>query len=216
MYAYHIPGLDPRDGLDGLKRHPVGKRIAHAARWQLSAHPAGGALASWVGFPLLLSAYAAPIPTHDGMAFLPPKDWGANPRESLAREPSSAAIPVSLEQGAILVRQVTRAPRARRFAGAPGVGRPMGDLADAAMALWDRIANKEFIAFDDPGLAKVLFLAVAGCYRVTEEALDALGWLTTSDDYKILSAVFGLDPKAGPGAGDTSPSPPPGSSQDHG
>lgn len=210
MFAYRIPDLDPQGGHAALAAHPAGRRIAGVARWQLVAHPNGGSLATWLGHPFSPGSYGEGRPTHDGMTYFPPKEWPAD-RAALLRDKLPDHEAVELVNGRVLIGLALRAPRPRRFAGAPSLGKPSGDLADAAFALWDRLGAKEAIALDDPGLARVLFLAVAACYRVTEEALDDLGWLTTADDDAVTAVVFGLDPKSEPGAGGSSPSSPPGS-----
>jgi hypothetical protein len=212
MYAYHIHDLAPHGGMDALRAHPAGRRLVAVGRWQLAAHPAGGSLATWAGHPFSPSAYGEPVPTHDGMFFMPPKDWGKNPHGALARNPLPESAAVQCVNGDLLVGVATRSARPRRFAGGPSIGRPSGDLADAAFALWDRLANKDTVLVNDPGLSQVIFLGIQACYRVTEEALDALGWVTTADDDELIRGIFGLDPKPEAGAGAMSPSPAPASS----
>ena len=208
MFAYHIKDLDPMGGHAALAAHPAGKRLAHVGRWQLAAHPQGGSFATWAGSPSFPGAYGEGRETHDGMTFHPPKEWPTD-RAALLRERLPEHEAVDLTSGRVLIGIAMRAARKRRFS-TPGVGRPSGALADAAFELWDKLNGDSEILIDDPLLTRVLFLAVAACYRVTEEAMDDLGWLTTEDDNLVTSIVFGLDPKPAPGAGDTSASSPPG------
>lgn len=204
MFAYRIPDLEPSEGHAGLAAHPIAKRLAHVGKWQLVAHPMGGAFATWAGKPSFPAAYGEPRQTHDGLEFYPPKEWPTD-RALFLREKLPEHEAVDLVGGRVLVGVAMRAARKRRFS-VPGVGRPSGALADAAFELWDKINESHDVMIDDPLLTRVLFLAVAACYRVTEEAMDDLGWLTTEDDNAVTSVVFGLHPKPDAGAGDTSAS----------
>lgn len=199
MYAYRIPDFNASDGNLGLKSHPVAKRLVIAGPWQFVTHHLGGALATWKGASIKLEDYAAERPTDDGMFYLAPKRQ-LTPAD-VARDAISESVPVTFDSGVTIdIPIASRSPIVRRFTKASKFGGYAGEYAKTAYKLYDRIVAKEDILLGDDDLRRMIFLAVASNYRVTEEVLDDLEWLTTADDSKITEVAFGHGPKSSPAA----------------
>ncbi len=75
------------------------------------------------------------------------------------------------------------------------LGGPSDEFAKMAEEIW---ANKENILIRDPRLLRLVFLAIAQNYRITQELLDDLRWLTSKDIDPIYCCIMGLDPKTLP------------------
>ena len=196
-YAYRIPGETVRP--DGIATHPLAKRLAPAGPWQCCDSHDGGTLLTFKGASVSLDSYGPPQVCDDGLVYYPslvpltPADLGK------ANIPDS--VPVTLASGMTLSIPVARrSARKRSFTG-KAVGDYVSEFPRLAFSVYDRVQSDQAIKLDDRDLVRVIFLAVSLCYRVTEEVLSDLGWLSTADDDPIISAVFGLDPKAVAAAG---------------
>ena len=202
MFAFRIPDLSPEGGNEAVRLHPVAKRLAIAGPWQLAKHPDGGSFATWRGASAKWPDYGPPRTTHDGLFYHPPKDPTAMTPAALAKTDHRPDTTVVLSSGVTLsVPLATRGARRRRFGADIAVGEYVEEFSTAAFRLYDRVVSGEKPMENDADLCRVLYLAIATRYRVVEEALDDLGWLTTADDGVIIGAVFGSDPKASAAAG---------------
>lgn len=206
MYGFRIPDLGPEGGNEAVRLHPIAKRLAIAGPWQLGKHPDGGSFATWRGASARPADYGVPRPTHDGLFYFPPKDLATLTPSSLAKADHRPDTTVVLSSGVTLsIPLATRGARRRRFASDRAVGEYVEEFATTAFRLYDRVVSGEKPLESDADLCRVLYLAIATRYRVVEEVLDDLGWLTTADDGIVIGAVFGSDPKADAAAGGTSP-----------
>lgn len=204
MYSYRIPdGIGHTGGNAAVAAHPIAKRLAAFGPWQTSKHAEGGVLLSWVGGSTDVAMYGTPRATYDGLTFYP----SLTPirPENVARASVSESVDIDLVSGVRLSIPIAkRSARRRRFGCDDALGAFVDEYPTLAFKLFDRFADKEQVTIGDADLRRILFLAVAKNYRMTEEALDDSGWLTTEDDDAIISAAFGTDPKPVPAAGATS------------
>ncbi len=83
------------------------------------------------------------------------------------------------------------------------LGGPSDEFAQMAENIWE---NRSTILVRDPRLLRLIYLAIAQNYRVTQETLDDLNWVTSKDIDPIYCCIMGLDPKALADAEQTSPS----------
>jgi hypothetical protein len=204
VYAYRLPECTPQQISGGKIEHPSGARLNHAGPWQLAAHPHGGSLATWRGAPHHIGAYGEPQECADGLLYYPSK-VPLTP-EALARPRVPESVTIETHSGVTLAIPIaTRSPRRRMFAAASKVGGYIDEYPRLVFSIYDRLVAKEPMPMGDPDLCRMVFLAIAGCYRVTEEAMDQAGWLSTFDDDLIMGAAFGTNPKAEAAAGGTSP-----------
>ncbi len=75
------------------------------------------------------------------------------------------------------------------------LGGPSDEFAKMAEDVW---SCRNDIKVRDKRLLRLIFLAIAQNYRVTQETLDDLRWLTSKDIDPIYCCIMGLDPKALP------------------
>lgn len=205
MFAYHLPGVHPLS----TAGHPVAQRIQHAGPWQASSWRGGAALTfRSTGKPFNPDDYGHPVPIAGGCTFFPP----AGPVEPavLRRESLPPGQPLLMISGVTL--NVPRAETAPSFLvwdgdGLMQSGEPAQEWARLAWQAWDTRENTQQgqkMTASDALLALLTLRAVQASYRVTEEALSHLRWITTGDVGSILAILWGLDPKAVRLAADTS------------
>lgn len=195
MFAYRLPAAnDPFTAAE----HPSAKRLLVAGPWQYQAHPMGGVLMapkredgkSWA-----LDDFAAPLETADGLLFYAPK---AQPQPADFAKAVVNAVTVELRSGVRLnVALAAASPRKLIFSPSGiSTGDYLTEYARMAEELRQRALKDEVIHDDDPTAGKIVLLGIQQCYRVTEELLTFLGWVSTADFLPILMAAWGYDPKA--------------------
>jgi hypothetical protein len=202
--AYFIPG---KQSVDVAREMPELQRILPAGPWAtaLWAHPSQGwgVLAWWAD-----CAQPEPAPEQwrqcqDGL-------WYARaPRlatqEQLAKPNMPPAIDVQLASGrTISVPMALVAPRKLRF-GAQTVGDYATEFGQLAHQLHSAILAGTDMPQTHPLILGTMLRALELAYRVTDEILDDLEWLTDADVDPIICAVMGLDPKADAHAKTSSP-----------
>lgn len=204
MYGYRIGSLEPESGNEGVRTHPVAKRLAIAGPWQLGKHAEGGSFATWRGASASVADYGTPRQTTDGLWYFPPKDPATLTPSALGKADSRPDVTVVLSSGMTLsIPLAVRGARRRRFAADTALGEFVEEFTNTAFDFYDRVAAGEKPLESDPQLCRLLYLAIASRYRLTEEAMDDARWLTTADDAIVIRAVFGSDPKAVAAAGGT-------------
>lgn len=209
MYAYTIPWIDGQEGRPGvesgqeaLAADPRSRRLLIAGPWALTKWHGPGAIAIWRGASKNAEDYLAPVPTEDGMQYLGSKVQLT--ASALAKAEACPDVTVKLACGQELsIALATSGGRKRIFASKAAIGAPVEDFHRLAVAICDRIDAQTAVPLDDPDFAQLLYLAIARRYRVTAEALDQWGIITTSDDAPIFKALTGSSPKAGAAAGAT-------------
>ncbi len=204
MYAYRLPQCEPQQIAGEKIEHPSGARLNIAGPWQLAKHSHGGSLATWKGSPHHVGAYGDPVECSDGLIYYPSKVPLTPDNCARVRIPES--IKIETHSGVTLaIPLATRSPRRRLFSGKKSIGDYIDEYPRLVFSLYDRIAAKEVVTMGDAELVRMIYLAIATCYRHTEESLDQAGWISTEDDDLIMGAAFGSNPKAEAVAGVTSP-----------
>ncbi len=84
------------------------------------------------------------------------------------------------------------------------LGAPADEFASLANMIWER---RDKVMVGDPELIRLVYLAIAQNYRVTQEMLDGFKWITSKDIDPIYCCLMGLDPKALADEAGTSPLP---------
>lgn len=198
MIAYRLPKASlPLEAAE----HPSAKRLLPAGPWQYSAHPQGGTMMTWKdagGVIPPLHSFAAPRETEDGLTYYGAKQQ-LTPQE-LARTSFPNGIVVQMSSGVSLSIAIALASARKLVFGAKAhsTGDYLTDYARLVEDVRDRAVRDDKIRFDDQDLLRCVLLAVQQTYRVTEELLTDLGWLSTDDFLPILRAAWGdaSDPKA--------------------
>ncbi len=72
------------------------------------------------------------------------------------------------------------------------LGSASDDFAKIAEDIW---ADRQTIKLNDKRLLRLIYLALAQNYRITQEMLDDLRWLTSKDIDPVYCCIMGLDPK---------------------
>jgi hypothetical protein len=196
MYGYIIPWIqDPEGGQATLAADPKARRLMVAGPWQLSRWAGTGVLATWSGSSFRLPDYLPPVDTMDGMQYC-----GSKVPFSTASLGKADALPdviVKLACGIeISVGLATGGGGRRRSFGAKEViGPHVEEFHQLAVDVSTRLEADGMVPLDDLPFSRLLFLAVSRRYRVTEEALNEWGIITTSDDVNIFRALTGQSPK---------------------
>jgi len=184
--------------------HPSMMRLLPAGPWQYTPHPQGGTLASWkTGSAPALESFAEARECADGLWYLAPKKPAT--AGDLRRDVTLSVIPITLygdptngTLGLMIdIALATSSPRKLVFSPAGlKTGDYLTEYARLANALREKAHSDKDIYEDDPDLARFVLLALQQTYRVTEEVLTDLCWLSTADFLPILLAAWGRDPKA--------------------
>lgn len=200
MLAYRIPDVAASAAVGQMHEHAGLKRIALAGPWQFTAHPLGGCLATWRGSKVPhVDSLGDGIACDDGLTYFRPAIMPT--AMDLAKALRSAdEIDVDLVCGVrVSILLAISAPRRLSFTSGPAIGDPLTEYGLLARDIQRRLAEApedQPITVADVGVRRLLFLAIAQRYRVTEELLNDLGWLSTADVDPLLCAIWGSDPKA--------------------
>ncbi len=181
--------------------HPAFKRIMSCGPWKWTKwqhNGKSGVLAFQDDADT--AGHAAPITCKDGLIYFGYKDM---PDQSvLARESIPNSFSVTLASGRVI--SVPMAIAAPRFMSFDGMSQDehATDFGKEAFRIWGNIAQKQFPS--DADSRKLVFLAINQNYKVTEESLTQLNWITDVDIVPIMLAVSGRDPKLVAAEKDTS------------
>jgi hypothetical protein len=211
--AYFAPGVRAAPAAE----IPAFRRLLPAGPWAVTAaeHPAGQGGRGSLAWQLAPGETPAVVPDVRAWAWRACPDglWygsggGLPSQASLAREAAPPGVDLVLGGGTTLtIPLAVAAPRLIDF-GAGGIGEPATELGRLAYRIYDRLTAEQGIGLADPDLHRLVLLAVQASYRVTEELLTDLGWISTVDLDPIVCAIFGTHPKASAGGAGNSPSPP--------
>ncbi len=178
----------------------VFSRIQDAGPWMYSdCYHDGrkGITAQWQdkAGPVELEKFGAPRVCGDGLVYFPSKEPIS--QDDLCKRSCPPGIDYLTTRNVnITVPLASAAPRFVTF-GAPGIGTPANEFAQLAYQVFDALS--ENITITDPRVIRLIGLAVRQAYRVTDELLDDLRWITSADIDPILCCIMGSDPKALPG-----------------
>ncbi len=193
------------------RESPRFARIMAAGPWQFRDYDHDGkhgVIAQWKG--VTEESYGTPRLCSDGLWYFPA--GAALTIASLAKDNVPTGIDVDLSTGVTLtIPLALAAPRLLTFGDDDGLGAPASEFATLADQVFERLRKKEPVTLRDKDVRRLVVLAVQQSYRVTDEVLTELRWITTLDVDPILCAIMGSDPKASPDANATSPSPASGS-----
>lgn len=202
MLAYRIRDVAAAAASERLhdRSHAGLARLAIAGPWQFAQHPEGGCVATWLGSkPRAFDSLGDGEACEDGMVYYRP-DPLPGAMDLAKSKHSEDEIDVDLECGVRLsILLAISAPRRLRFTGGAAIGDPLSEYGLLARDVQRRLAEApadQPLTVADAGVRRLLFLAVAQRYRVTEELLNDLGWLSTADVDPLLCAIWGSDPKA--------------------
>ncbi len=202
MLAYRIPDVAPAHAADRMRAgdHPGLARIALAGPWQFSAHPEGGSLATWLGSRVpRIDDLCDAVSCSDGLTYYRPSPL-PSPMDLAKTLHSSDEIDVDLVSGVrVSILLARSSPRRLRFTGDSSIGEPLTEYGRLARVVSERLAEADAdhpITTDDADVRRLLLLAIAQRYRVTEELLDDVGWISTADVDPVICAIMGSDPKA--------------------
>ncbi len=185
----------------GAAEHPSFARIASCGKWHFVKHShdsASGVLAYWdkpVGVDL-----AKPKKCKDGLIYF---GYTQEPtQDSLARENIPNSFPVTLRSGRVIdIPMAIAAPKILAFDGTDE-SKHATEFGSEAYRIWEMIEGKSYPS--DLECRRLVYLAINQTYRVTEELLSQLGWITDVDVVPILLAISGRDPKSVPAVKNTS------------
>ncbi len=185
----------------------VFKRIAPGGPWSYVAHSwngAKGVAAVWIDAngACTLDQYLPPKPCYDGLMYF------ANPlpqeQMAIGRRDYIPGIEYLTSRGINLTIPLAAGAASEVLFSSLTLGDPADEFAALANSIWER---KDSVMVRDPELIRLIYLAIAQNYRVTQEMLDDLKWITSKDIDPIYCCVMGLDPKALADAAQQSPSP---------
>lgn len=190
MIAYHAADVP----VERAAGHPRFARLKQAGPWSYKPHASGGTLAFWPspdGAIPKQGAFCEARACADGLNYLGPiqlptpsqlaRDVAGRPdctKLLLTCGVTIAILPAYLEP--------------RKVLSTGELGDPVTVYGKLSRSVRDRLGDKAegSVSLLDPELLALCRSAMMTCYRITDELIDDLGWLTTADIDPIISATF--------------------------
>jgi hypothetical protein len=172
-------------------------------RWQVQPHPNGGAIVVWPGHQdssgVALETFGTTRETHDGLVYYPSLE--APTKEDLIRPEQHRPTGTWLQLTSgheLFVALAIATPREMvlRAGGGIAFGKYQNEYGILGHELWEPFCGGQGIDPTDPRLARLLFLSIQQSYYVTEEMVEDLPWLSSSDIRPMVHAIQGVNPKA--------------------
>ncbi len=177
---------------------PAFERIRIAGPWQyFSCSHAGksGVAATWADNKdgaCPLSVFGEGRKSFDGLYYFP----GTTPKQiDIGKRDYIDGIEYTTSLGVTLTIPLAAHAAVEVSFSSLELGGPSDEFAKMAEDIW---ANRDNIQIRDQRLLRLIFLAIAQNYRITQELLDDLRWLTSKDIDPIYCCIMGLDPKTLP------------------
>lgn len=129
----------------------------------------------------------------DGLMYLPPATLPGT-IDLLRPERRMRFIDVLTSRGVLLSIPVASAAAREVDFSAKKFGVPSDDFGKCAYAFFDRLSDTKAASqpkLGDADTLRLVMLAVQQFYRVTEELLNDLGWISSLDIDPIISAIMG-------------------------
>ena len=204
---YFAPGV--ASGIRAAHEIPEFRRVLTAGPWYACASTQGGKSGA-----LIFQKGDQQPPPHsdrwrecfDGLLYRP--DNKRPGTADLVRDDRRMRhLDLTLASGVLIsIPVASAAARAVDF-GAKKFAAPSDDFGKSAYAFFDRLKEADAARqpkLGDPDTLSLVLLAVQQFYRVTEELLNDLGWISSADIDPIISATMGISDSKTQAAGGSS------------
>ena len=207
---YFAPGV--ACGERAAHEIPAFKRVLSAGPWYACNSVQGGKSGT-----LIMQAPTDQVAPHtegwrecsDGLLYLSDKTLPTTAQ--LVKEQRRAKfIDIVTSQGVTLSIPVSSASARKVSFGTGKFGNPADEFGIAAFAFYDLLSSRDesqVPKIGHPATLHLIVLAIQQFYRVTEELLDDLGWISSADFAPIIDATLGINQSKTQAAGVTSRSP---------